>query len=92
MVDRPVVTLAYSAKTWIAIGSIGTFVCRARDNPVALLTRKLAGATEQSARAARDAVEAMEEPFIIAVPTPLGTFLPRAAQSESLPPWHPPRT
>lgn len=64
------VAIALTATTWIAIGSVGSFVAAAATTGVALVTRKLAGATKESAQAARDAVEAMEEPFVIAVPTP----------------------
>lgn len=52
-----------------------------KTNDVAVVTRDLAGetkrlavATEQSAQAAQAAVEAVDEPFVIAVPSPLVVF------------------
>ena len=79
-----VLLVADTTTTWIAAGSIGTFVLALATGGVAFLTRsvatrtkelatdtkRLAEATEVTAQATRDSVEAIEEPFVIAVPTP----------------------
>jgi hypothetical protein len=76
--------VADASTTWIAVGSIGTFIAALATLGVALLTRsvatgtrdvadetkELAVETRKLAAATEAAVETTEEPFVIAVPSP----------------------
>lgn len=103
------IPVADASTTWVAIGSVGTFLLavstlalglvtrsvaaktdkvasETRDvakltrdlgeqtRSLAAETRRLAEATEATATATRATVDAIEEPFVIAVPTPVEVF------------------